>query len=151
MDARNAGIETIYQDLALATNMNSADNIFLGREITRKFVGFIPVLNRKKMQQEAKSILNELDIEIHGLTRPTRELSGGQRQAVAISRSIYWNAKLLDVYKRQALIEAIGGEGSLYILTSTANVPSDIARRDGCIEAVSYTHLDVYKRQVCNC
>jgi ABC-type sugar transport system ATPase subunit len=95
MDARNAGIETIYQDLALATNMNSADNIFLGREITRKFVGFIPVLNRKKMQQEAKSILNELDIEIHGLTRPTRELSGGQRQAVAISRSIYWNAKLL--------------------------------------------------------
>lgn len=95
MDARNAGIETIYQDLALATNLNAADNIFLGREILRKELGIFNVLDRKKMQSEAEAILNELDITIPGKTRAIRELSGGQRQAVAISRSIYWNAKLL--------------------------------------------------------
>jgi len=95
MDARNAGIETIYQDLALATNLNAADNIFLGKELTRKDLGILTVVDRKKMRSEAEVILKELDIIIPGLTRPIRELSGGQRQAVAISRSIYWNAKLL--------------------------------------------------------
>ncbi|MBG0787659.1 MAG: sugar ABC transporter ATP-binding protein [Anaerolineaceae bacterium] len=95
LDARNAGIETIYQDLALATNLNAADNIFLGKEISTKKLGIFPTLNKRKMQEEAGTILKELDIKIPGLTRPIRELSGGQRQAVAISRSIYWNAKLL--------------------------------------------------------
>jgi len=95
MDARNAGIETIYQDLALATNLNAADNIFLGREILNKKTKMFSVLDRKTMKEEARTILKELEITIPGLDRPIRELSGGQRQAVAISRSIYWNAKLL--------------------------------------------------------
>ncbi len=95
MDARNAGIETIYQDLALATNLSAADNIFLGREILKEKSKVFSFLDRKVMREEAKVILKELDINIPGLDRPIRELSGGQRQAVAISRSIYWNAKLL--------------------------------------------------------
>jgi simple sugar transport system ATP-binding protein len=95
MDARNAGIETIYQDLALATNLNAADNIFLGRELIIKKLGLLPAIDKKQMQTQAKSVLKELDITIPGISRPIRELSGGQRQAVAISRSIYWQAKLL--------------------------------------------------------
>lgn len=93
--ARDMGIETIYQDLALATNLNAADNIFLGREPLRKVMGVFDVLDRDLMRKESEHVLNELDIVIPGLLRPIREFSGGQRQAVAISRSVYWKAKLL--------------------------------------------------------
>lgn len=94
-DARKIGIETIYQDLALATNLNAADNIFLGREPQKKILGMFQVLDRDLMRKESEDILKELDIVIPGLLRPIREFSGGQRQAVAISRSVYWKAKLL--------------------------------------------------------
>ncbi len=95
-EARDAGIETIYQDLALAENLDVGSNIFLGREIKRKYLGgLIHTLNRRKMQDEAAGILSRLDIHIPSLTEQIRNLSGGQRQAVAIARTIYWNAKLV--------------------------------------------------------
>ena len=68
MDARN-GHRNYLPRPSISNKHEFCRQHFLGREITRKFVGFIPVLNRKC--REAKSILNELDIEIHGLTRPT--------------------------------------------------------------------------------
>lgn len=95
MDALGMGIETIYQDLALAENLNVYSNIFLGREKLKKYLGFINVLDHEFMLEEARGVLKRLDIEIPSLKNKIRMLSGGQRQAVAISRSIYWNAKLL--------------------------------------------------------
>lgn len=95
MDALAIGIETIYQDLALAENLNVYSNIFLGREKTKKFMGFVPVLDHDFMHEEAFRVLKKLDINIPSLRNNVRTLSGGQRQAVAISRSIYWNAKVL--------------------------------------------------------
>jgi len=95
MEALKIGIETIYQDLALAENMNVYSNIFLGREKLRKFLGLVNVLDHEYMHSESKKVLNRLEIEIPSLKNKIRNLSGGQRQAVAISRSIYWNAKLL--------------------------------------------------------
>lgn len=95
MEALKIGIETIYQDLALAENMNVYSNIFLGREKLRKFLGLVDVLDHEYMHDESKKVLNRLEIEIPSLKNKIRNLSGGQRQAVAISRSIYWNAKLL--------------------------------------------------------
>ncbi len=95
MDALAVGIETIYQDLALAENLNVYSNIFLGREKTKKKFGFIPVLDHDYMYDESIEILQKLDIKIPSLRNNVRTLSGGQRQAVAISRSIYWNAKVL--------------------------------------------------------
>jgi simple sugar transport system ATP-binding protein len=95
MNALELGIETLYQDLALAENLNVYANIFLGREETRPFLGFIPVLDHQRMQEEAGKVLKRLEIEIPSLKNRIKNLSGGQRQAVAISRSIYWNAKLL--------------------------------------------------------
>lgn len=94
-DAIAKGIETIYQDLALAENMDVPSNIFLGREKTKKAFGCINVLNNDYMAKESGKILDELDINIPSLKANIRNLSGGQRQAVAISRSIYWNAKVL--------------------------------------------------------
>jgi simple sugar transport system ATP-binding protein len=95
MEALKIGIETIYQDLALAENMNVYSNIFLGREKLKKYLGLINVLDHDYMLNESKKMLNRLEISIPSLENKIRNLSGGQRQAVAISRSIYWNARLL--------------------------------------------------------
>ncbi|MGB8648723.1 MAG: ATP-binding cassette domain-containing protein [Anaerolineae bacterium] len=94
--ARDRGIETIYQDLALADNLDVGSNVFLGREVKKPFIGdFVQILDRKHMYHEAIKVLDRLDINIPTLTTPIRSLSGGQRQAVAIARAIYWNAKML--------------------------------------------------------
>jgi simple sugar transport system ATP-binding protein len=95
MEARNHGIETIYQDLALCENLNVYQNIFLGREPIRRQFGFLPVVNEAYMLAEAQKVLEQLDIHIPNLRSPIRALSGGQRQAVAIARAIYWNARLM--------------------------------------------------------
>jgi ABC-type sugar transport system ATPase subunit len=95
MDALKMGIETIYQDLALAENLNVYSNIFLGRERLKKVLGCLKVLDHEYMRTEAKSVLDRLDIQIPSLRNKIAMLSGGQRQAVAISRSIYWDAQLL--------------------------------------------------------
>ncbi len=95
MNALDLGIETLYQDLALAENLDVFSNIFLGRERTKPFLGLIPVLDHAAMHEESQKVLKRLEIEIPSLRNLIKNLSGGQRQAVAIGRSIYWNAKLL--------------------------------------------------------
>ena len=95
-EARDMGIETIYQDLALAENLDAPSNIFLGREVKKSYLGgIVHTLNRLKMHDESTMILDRLDIQIPSLNQQIRNLSGGQRQAVAIARTIYWNAKLV--------------------------------------------------------
>jgi ABC-type sugar transport system ATPase subunit len=95
MDALAMGIETIYQDLALAENLATPANIFLGREKLKRWLGILPVLDHEYMNEESRRVLEKLDIMIPSLRNRIRALSGGQRQAVAISRSIYWDAKFL--------------------------------------------------------
>jgi ABC-type sugar transport system ATPase subunit len=95
-EARDKGIETIYQDLALAENLDVGSNIFLGREIKRRYLGgLVKTLDRSKMRKESEQVLSRLDIHIPSLAQQIRNLSGGQRQAVAIARTIYWNAKMV--------------------------------------------------------
>ncbi len=94
-EARDLGIETIYQDLALADNLDVGANVFLGREPMRKAFGVLPVLDRRLMRQQAREAIETLDIEIKKLNVPVRTLSGGQRQAVAIGRAIFWKAEIL--------------------------------------------------------
>ena len=95
MEARGLGIETIYQDLALCENLDATVNIFLGREPTRRLLGLFKQVDRGYMLQESQTVLDRLDIKIPNLRRPIRQMSGGQRQAVAIARAVYWNAKLV--------------------------------------------------------
>lgn len=92
---RNLAIETIYQDLALAENLDVGINLFLGRERMKRLFGILPVVDRAWMNAEAKKALKELGIQIPDPDQPVANLSGGQRQAIAISRAIYWNAKVL--------------------------------------------------------
>ncbi|GAC1697405.1 MAG: ATP-binding cassette domain-containing protein [Ktedonobacteraceae bacterium] len=95
LDARRVGIETIYQDLALCENLDAGANIFLGREPIVRKLGIFRELNYNYMQDESRQVLEQLDIQIPNLKRPIRQLSGGQRQAVAIARAVYWNARLM--------------------------------------------------------
>ena len=182
-DARDLGIETIYQDLALAENLDVGSNIFLGREMKKRFISdshsqiissvvfalplgallawtglqfykifglalglvsglafgvvlgwlFGPVtqlVDRQTMMGESAKALKRLDIEIPSLTQQVRNLSGGQRQSVAIARSIYWNAKVMimdeptaalgvsEQRKVLTLVRTLAGQGVPVIIIS---------------------------------
>jgi len=87
-DARKAGIETVYQDLAVAPAMTIAENLFLGREIKRGgLLGKLHVINKKQMLDEAVKYMQELKIGIRSMKQAVETLSGGQRQGVAVARS----------------------------------------------------------------
>lgn len=90
-DARRYNIETIYQTLALADNLDAASNLFLGRELTTPF-GFV---DETKMEAETRKIMARLNPNFQKLNEPVSALSGGQRQSVAIARAVYFNAKIL--------------------------------------------------------
>ena len=94
-DIRSRGIETIYQDLALAENLDVGANVFLGKEKTKRLFRLIPVTDDAWMRAEAAQALRQLDIPIPSLRQKLVNLSGGQRQAVAIARAMYWQARLV--------------------------------------------------------
>jgi simple sugar transport system ATP-binding protein len=93
-DARAAGIEALYQDLSLADTLSIAENIFLGRELTQKRCG-LRVLGRRRMKDEADRLLATMGVSMPQSATVVRDLSGGQRQAVALGRAIYFDARIL--------------------------------------------------------
>ena len=90
-DARTHNIETIYQTLALADNLDAASNLFLGREL----VTATGMLDDAKMEAETRKIMARLNPNFRKFNVPVSALSGGQRQSVAIARAVYFNAKIL--------------------------------------------------------
>lgn len=90
-DAKHNGIETIYQALALADNLPAPANVFLGRELMTAW----GALDDGRMEAETRKVLDRLDLKITSLRDNVRNLSGGQRQAIAIGRAIYFDAKVL--------------------------------------------------------
>jgi simple sugar transport system ATP-binding protein len=95
-DARRYGIEMVYQDLALAGNLDAPANVFMGREKTRSFWKFnTPVLHSREMDRITEELLLRLGVRLPTLKQKVRYLSGGQRQAVAIARALLVKAKLV--------------------------------------------------------
>lgn len=126
-DALRAGIATIYQDLALAPRLSIAENVFMGAEPTR-----FGLLRRRRMHRMARDYLARLVPVPPDPARPVAELSGGQRQAVAISRALHWNAEVIVMDEPTAalgvaetaqvldLIRRLSAEGRTVVLVSHA-------------------------------
>ncbi|MFD1341586.1 ATP-binding cassette domain-containing protein [Litorisediminicola beolgyonensis] len=90
-DARDYNIETIYQTLALADNLDAASNLFLGRELTTA----LGTVDQARMEAETRKVMGRLNPNFRKFSAPVSALSGGQRQSVAIARAVYFNAKIL--------------------------------------------------------
>jgi len=93
-DIRKAGIEMIYQDLALARMRDVASNIFLGRELTRSVFG-LKLIDARRMRSEAEAMIAKLGARVKSVTQIAGLLSGGQQQSVAIARALTFNPKLV--------------------------------------------------------
>lgn len=132
-DARAAGLETVYQNLALAENLDVAANIFLGRE-ARHGWAHLWALDKRFMWDKAREMLD--DFGIHGLATKTevRQLSGGQRQGVGIARATGWGTKAiimdeptaaLGVRESQRVLDVVAGlaEKNLAVLLVSHNIP----------------------------
>ena len=92
LDARRHGIEVVLQDLALANAQPVYMNVFLGRELVK---GPLRRLDRAAMAARTRAVLQELDVRIDSASQPVRNLSGGQRQGVAIARAMLWAQRLV--------------------------------------------------------
>lgn len=128
-EGRRRGIETVYQDLALADELSVGANIFLGREPMRRLFGILPIVDDAKIKAETEALLARIESRIPPKARSVSRLSGGQRQAVSIARALYWKAKVvildeptaaLAVMEREHVIElarrlAAEGVGVIYI------------------------------------
>lgn len=93
-EAKAAGIETVYQDLSLCTNVDVVANFFMGREITRNVLG-VPVLDERAMEAVVAKALANAGTRIPSLRTKVEHLSGGQRQAIELNRFVHWGGKLV--------------------------------------------------------
>lgn len=93
-DAKSRGIETVYQDLALADNLDVPSNIFLGRELTKSAM-LSWFLDKCRMEKESRALLERLKINIPNIRQKVRSMSGGQRQSIAIARCVCFNASVV--------------------------------------------------------
>jgi simple sugar transport system ATP-binding protein len=135
IEARNAGIEIVYQDLALCDNLTAATNVFLGRELTRSF-GPLRIMDYSAMNATAATLFKELKSE----TRPkdlVREMSGGQRQAVAIARTRLAQAKIVLMDEPTAAI-------SVRQVAEVLNLIRELKRQQIAVILISHRMPDVF-------
>ncbi|GEM85602.1 ATP-binding cassette domain-containing protein [Meiothermus granaticius] len=159
-DSQRYGIETIYQNLALADNLDAVANVFLGREKVRGVA-----LDEDTMELEARNVLDRLRIRIPSLRVPVQNMSGGQRQSVAIGRAIYFKAKCLimdeptaalgpeETRKVGELIKALKSEGvGIFLISHDLHDVFDLSDRltvmkngavVGTVNTKDVTHDDV--------
>lgn len=134
--ASDAGIATIFQELALSENLSIAENVFLGRELSRSFFG-IPVLRRSEMRKIVDRLIDELNAHISDPNAPVGSLSGGQRQTVAICRALNMDAKLVIMDEPTAAL-AVAETRKVLELART------LAERGCAVLLISHNIADVF-------
>jgi len=117
-DARKYGIETIFQTLALADNLDAPANIFLGREKMRSGI----FLNEDVMEAEARKVLDRLKLNLPSVKEKVSNMSGGQRQAIAIARALYFDAKVLIMDEPTA---ALGPQETAMVASLTKQLKTE--------------------------
>ena len=124
-----AGIATTYQDLALAPRLSIAQNVFMGGELLRA-PQWLGLLDKKRMRNTARAYLNPFGFSVTDMDRPVADLSGGQRQAVALARALRWQARIVimdeptaalavaETRKVLALVRRLSGRGCAVVIVS---------------------------------
>lgn len=122
-DARSAGIETVYQDLALFDNLNIASNFFAGREQTRPpWLGNLGFLRERQMLRETQKILDRLQVNVPNSRALVGLMSGGQRQAIAVARAVAFCRKIVILDEPTA---ALGARESRNVLRLVQRLPEE--------------------------
>jgi simple sugar transport system ATP-binding protein len=137
-DARQRGIEMVYQDFALANNLDVASNIFLGREAVRLNLGLLKVMNKRRMEEEARRLMDRLKIEIASVRLKVENLSGGQRQAVAIGRATAFDAKVIIMDEPTAALSVAATGKVLYLIR-------ELKRQGASIIIISHRLEDIFE------
>ncbi|MEU6067811.1 ATP-binding cassette domain-containing protein [Streptomyces sp. NPDC047082] len=137
MDAQRRGVETVYQDLSLAPDLDAAANLYLGRELLRGgLLGRIGVLDRPAMRREAVKAFAELGVELKDVTAAVTTLSGGQRQSVAVARAVAFANKVIFMDEPTA---ALGVVQRARVLETVRKV----ADRGICVVLISHNMPEV--------
>jgi D-xylose transport system ATP-binding protein len=134
-DAARLGIEVVYQDLALADNLDVVENMYLGREI----LSTLRRLDESKMESSALKVLGDLSVTTIGSVRtPVASLSGGQRQSVAVAKAVLWNSRLVILDEPTA---ALGVAQTRQVL----NLVRRLAEQGQAVVMVSHNMSDVFE------
>lgn len=134
-DARAAGIETVYQDLALVPQLTVYENLFLNRELTS--AGRIGILSRRRMRALAHHYLDDIKVNVPDLDAEVEMLSGGQRQAIAVARATRQNAKILLLDEPLA---AMGAKESALIM----ELVKDLAKRGVSMIVIDHNYAHMF-------
>jgi simple sugar transport system ATP-binding protein len=154
-DSRMLGIEMVYQDFALADNLDVAANVFLGREAVSWRFGPIHVMNKRLMEQESRHLLDRLKIDIDSVRLKVENLSGGQRQAVAIGRVTAFDAGVIIMDEPTAAL-------SVAAIGQVLDLVGELKAQGCSIIVISHRLEDIHQvsdrvmvlrhgRKVCDC
>jgi ABC-type sugar transport system ATPase subunit len=137
-DAHRQGIEMVYQDLALANNLDVVANVFMGREAVSVNLGPISVMDEHHMEQETQRLLDRLKIDISSVRSKVEKLSGGQRQAVAIARATAFDNKVTIMDEPTAAL-------SVAAISKVLDLVRELKAQGSSIIIISHRLEDIYQ------
>jgi simple sugar transport system ATP-binding protein len=137
LDARRLGIEMVYQDLALANNLDVTGNVFLGRESVSIDLGHFGVMDSRRMEVEAQRLLDRLKINIPSVRLLVERLSGGQRQAVAIARATAFDSRVIIMDEPTAAL-------SVAAISQVLDLVRELKAQGASIIIISHRLEDIY-------